>query len=139
MKPADTAAPTRTAAAQVRPRRARLEGVSTNGGASIELVLGEQSLHGASPVQGSVAEAVAVATLDALEPLVPDGTELRLDSLATTPAGEDLTILTVVVVVGTNGDGDPHVGTALVRDTEGEAAARAVLDALNRLVALDAA
>ena len=74
---------------------------------------------------------VGDATLDALDNIFVNPPPLALDSIGTSAVGMR-SVLIAVVVGATDRDEELAVGSALSQGDDGEAAVRAVLDALNR-------
>ena len=74
---------------------------------------------------------IGEATLDALDNIFVDPPPLALDSIGTSAVGMR-TVLIAVVVGANERDEELAVGSALSHGDDGDAAVRAVLDALNR-------
>lgn len=99
----------------------------------IELRRGTTSVHGAADPVGpaSVLVAVARATLDAIGQAIDD--DLELVSAEVVQVGGDA--IAVATVIASDGRSREQLtGSAMVRGSEPDAVARAVLDATNRLV-----
>lgn len=108
-----------------------------NAAVRVRLELRDQVVSG-SDVARDPLRATARATLEAVSQLVPDTVDFRLESVQLLPpTAPDLPALVVVIVtilvVGTRLS---QSGSALVRETEQRATAAAVLDALNRRLAV---
>lgn len=74
---------------------------------------------------------IGEATLDALDNTFSNAAPLALDAIG--PASVGMRTVMIAVVVATTQTGDEHaVGSSITTGDEGEAAVRAVLDALNR-------
>ncbi len=103
-----------------------------------EVVLRDVDLTATGSVDGSAtpsgrARAVATATLQAVAELLQDGPELELDGVElVTIASHQVAVATVQVVDARSST--TLTGSALVRDASADAIARAVLDALNRVL-----
>jgi hypothetical protein len=78
---------------------------------------------------------IGEATIDAVEQTFDHMTPIALDSLAAMPVGTQRVVAAVVVSAGLGGREDLSVGSALSTGDDGEAAVKAVLDALNRRLA----
>ena len=75
---------------------------------------------------------VGEATLRAVESVTSGLLDLDLEAVATTPLGE---LQVAMAQIGVRGTGEVFVGTALIGETDEEAATvKAVLDALNRRI-----
>lgn len=99
----------------------------------VELRRGATMVHGAAEPVGpaAVLAAVARATLDAIGKTVDD--DLELVSAEVVQVGGDA--IAVATIVSSDGRGREQLtGSAMVRGSEPDALARAVLDATNRLV-----
>lgn len=124
------------------PRRVAVERVALGlAGAQVdaEVVLGreEEQLRGSATGPSSVAgqrEAVASATLEALRPALGGSTRVDLEGCDVVPLRGRPVALALLRF--RTGRGEHTVaGSALVRDAEPDAMARAVLDGLNRTLA----
>lgn len=72
------------------------------------------------------------ATIDAIEQTFEKIPPIALDAISVMPVGAQSVVAAVIVAAGIGGREDLTVGSALVNGEDGEAAVRAVLDALNR-------
>jgi hypothetical protein len=74
---------------------------------------------------------VALATLNAVEKMVPDNYTFSLEDITAINLGKDMTVIALIAILGIEGY-ETYAGCALVREDEREAIVRAVLDAVNR-------
>jgi hypothetical protein len=74
---------------------------------------------------------VALATLNAVEKIVPDSITFSLEDITAINIGKDMAVITLIAILGIEGY-ETYAGCALVREDEREAIVRAVLDAVNR-------
>jgi hypothetical protein len=74
---------------------------------------------------------VALATLNAVEKMVPDTYTFALEDITAINLGKDMAVITLIAILGIEGY-DTYAGCALVREDERESIVRAVLDAVNR-------
>ena len=88
--------------------------------------------RGATTAPG-VQRAVALATLQAVERLVGEGTRLELDYVDVSQSGSARSVLVSLTFITTSGV-ERLVGSAVVRDDETAAVVRAALDGVNRRI-----
>jgi len=104
----------------------------------ITLRWGDEECTGAAtgPAVGSARlRLVGEATLDAVERTFAQMPPIALDAISVVAVGSQSVLAAVVVSAGIGGREELSVGSALAAEDEGEAAVRAVLDALNRRLA----
>ena len=104
----------------------------------VTLRYGDQDRTGTSAgpaVASARLRLVGEATIDAVEQTFSGMAPIALDAIAAMPVGNQRVVAAVVVSAGLGSREDLSVGSALVTSDEGEAAVRAVLDALNRRLA----
>ncbi len=95
--------------------------------------------HTGTAVGPAVASArlrlIGEATINAVENTYDHLPPVALDAVSVMPVGTQRVVAAVVVSAGNGGREDLSVGSALSQGEDGEAAVRAVLDALNRRLA----
>jgi len=77
---------------------------------------------------------IGEATIDAVEQTFDAVPPIALDSVAITNVGSRRVVVAITVSAGSGGGEHLTVGSAIITGDEGEAAVRAVLDALNRRI-----
>lgn len=138
------AAPASSAVAALRPRRPVFSSLSVDRGeldATVEVTLSVEGrpvvgrYAGLSTAAGTL-RTTASATLAAIEELIGGDARVQLDWLEVQEVGAPgrPQVVSAAVTFLTRDGHDVHVGSAIVRGDEREAAVRATLDALNRRI-----
>jgi hypothetical protein len=102
--------------------------------ATVTLAYGGRTTPGeatGTATQSGVHRAVALATLSAVEQMLPVPARFELEHIGVAPTGQDRTVIVRLTMVGESGT-ERLTGAAAVREDVRQAVIRATLDALNR-------